>query len=213
ARVLAAGEPQLLVRDGVVHAARLGRAPEPGTEIAAVLPPGGAVLLTGAPGGLGSLLARHLVTAHGVKQLVLVSRRGMNAPGAEALHAELTELGAEVIIAACDITDRDSLAALLDRVDPAGIVHAAAVLDDGTVDALTPQRVSHVLRPKVDGALHLHELTAHRNVSMFVLFSSMAGLAGGPGQANYAAANAFLDGLAIHRRAQGLPAQSLAWGV
>ncbi len=212
-RTLATGEPQLLVRGGVVHAARLGRAPAPGTEIAAVLPPGGAVLVTGAPGGLGSLLARHLVTAHGVKQLVLVSRRGMDAPGAEALHAELTELGAEVTIAACDITDRAGLAALLDRVDPAGIVHAAAVLDDGTVDALTPQRVSNVLRPKVDGALHLHELTAHRDLSMFVLFSSMAGLAGGPGQANYAAANAFLDGLAIHRRAQGLPAQSLAWGV
>ncbi|MGC7101346.1 SDR family NAD(P)-dependent oxidoreductase, partial [Amycolatopsis lurida] len=177
---------------------------------------GGTVLVTGGTGTLGGLVARHLVVEHDVRHLVLTSRRGKDAPGAGELVDELVELGAEVTVAACDATDREALASLLAQI-PAeypltGVVHAAGVLDDGVVESLTPERLDTVLRPKVDAALNLHELTRDLDVSAFILFSSMAGLLGGPGQGNYAAANAFLDALALRRRAQGLPAVSLAWG-
>ncbi|GAA2024629.1 type I polyketide synthase [Polymorphospora rubra] len=215
-RALATDEPQLAIRDGQAHVPRLAPA-EPGPTGAVDLVPDGTVLVTGAAGTLGGLLARHLVGAHKVRHLLLAGRRGAEAPGAADLLAELTALGAQARFVACDVADRDQVAALLAAV-PAehpltGVVHAAGTLDDAVLTALTPQRTTAVLAPKVDGAWHLHELTRHLDLPMFVLFSSIAGPLGAPGQGNYAAANAFLDGLAHHRRAAGLAATSLAWGL
>ena len=177
----------------------------------------GTVLITGATGMAGSALARHVVTRHGARNLVLVSRRGLDAPGAAELMTELTAAGAQVQVVACDAADREALAKVLADIPLqrplSGVIHAAGVLDDAVISSLTPERVDAVLRAKVDAAWNLHELTRDLDVSAFVMFSSMAGLAGASGQANYAAANAFLDGLAVRRRTQGLPAISLAWGL
>ncbi|OBG22026.1 type I polyketide synthase [Mycobacterium sp. 852002-51057_SCH5723018] len=184
----------------------------PGSALA-----GGAVLITGGTGMAGSALARHLVDRYRVSHVVLVSRAGANAPGAGELADQLAQCGAEVSVLACDVADRDAAAAMIAQL-PAryplrAVIHAAGVLDDGLISSLTPDRVAAVLRAKVDGAWNLHELTRDRDLAAFVVFSSMAGIVGTPGQANYAAANSFLDGLVQYRRAQGLPGLSVAWGL
>ncbi|MEU8703503.1 SDR family NAD(P)-dependent oxidoreductase, partial [Streptomyces sp. NPDC048680] len=214
--VLATGEPEIAVRAGHAAAPRLVRAPVTDGP-APAWDPEGVVLVTGGTGTLGALCARHLVAAHGVRRLVLAGRRGADAPEAAALAEELRGLGAEVSVAACDAADRASLASLIEKITAerplTGVVHAAGVLDDGVIVSQTPDRVDRALRPKVDAAWHLHELTLGHDLAAFVLFSSTSGLFGAPGQGNYAAGNAFVDALAGHRHALGLPAVSQVWGL
>ncbi|KAK8101457.1 polyketide synthase [Apiospora kogelbergensis] len=178
----------------------------------------GAVLVTGGTGGIGQRVAKWLVEDQGVSEVVLVSRRGMAAPGAEALVTAMTQLGATATIVAGDIADEKDVRRILSQFHHdrplRGVVHTAAVIDDGILSTLTPARCDTVFAPKVDGAWHLHHMTQEMNMDLdyFVLFSSISGTMGTAGQGNYAAANTFLDSLAYLRRAQGLPAVSVAWG-
>jgi acyl transferase domain-containing protein/thioesterase domain-containing protein len=237
--LLDSGEPQAVVRDGEVRVGRLARlAPAPAlalasgggllagvaaplAEVVLGMPRGwdeaGTVLITGGLGGLGAELARHLVAERGVRHLLLASRRGLDAPGALELVAELIAHGAQVEIRSCDIADRDALAGLLAGI-PAGhpltaVIHTAGVLDDGVVGSLTRERLDMVLAPKVDAAWHLHQLTKDLDLAAFMLYSSISGVLGAAGQANYGAANTFLDALAQYRQSQGLAGISLAWGL
>ncbi|MEU1345140.1 type I polyketide synthase, partial [Streptomyces sp. NPDC005827] len=211
-------EPQLAVRDGVSYVPRLVRQPRAQKAEAPSFDAGRTVLITGGTGSLGALVARHLIAVHGVRRLMLLSRSGPQAAGVGDLVGELTGAGAVVDVRACDLGDREALAEVVADVQgsehPLGaVVHAAGVLEDATVAGLSAEAVTAVLRPKARAALHLHELTARAELSAFVLFSSVAGVLGNPGQANYAAANACLDALAVHRAQLGLPALSLAWGL
>ncbi|TYB45783.1 SDR family NAD(P)-dependent oxidoreductase [Microbispora tritici] len=235
---LASGEPQVVIREGVIRVGRLVRADiradvrsdaqadvrvdvqaDVRSDAAAGRPAGpaeGTVLITGGLGTLGGLLARHLVTARGARRLLLLGRRGGDTPGADRLVEELTALGADVTVARCDAADRAALADVLAGI-PAEhplttVIHAAGRTDDCVVSALTPERLDRVLRPKVDAVVNLHELTLGHELHEFVSFSSVSGVLGGAGQANYAAANAFLDAFAEYRRGLGLPGLSLAWG-
>jgi acyl carrier protein len=207
---LASEEPQVALSGGRAFVPRLVRR-DPSGEPAAGFGPQDVVLVSGATGELGGIIARHLVTVHGVTRLVLVSRRGPDAPGAGRLHDELRDLGAEATLLACDLADADATARLLAAHPVTGVVHAAGTLDDATLPSLTRDHLTTVLRPKADAAWNLHRHAG--DVRHFVLFSSVAGTLGSPAQGNYAAANAFLDALAAHRRAQGLPAASYAWGL
>ncbi|WP_042374697.1 SDR family NAD(P)-dependent oxidoreductase, partial [Streptacidiphilus neutrinimicus] len=207
-------EDQLAVRAPGVFVRRLVHAPA-GLTPAEGWRPSGTVLVTGGTGALGAHVARWLAR-NGAGHLLLTSRRGPDAEGAAELREELLALGARVTIASCDAADRAALAELLAAV-PAeqpltAVVHTAGVLDDGVLDSLTPDRIAGVLRPKVDAVRNLHELTRESDLTAFVLFSGIAGTLGDPGQGNYAAANAFLDAFAEQRRAEGLPATSVAWG-
>ncbi|MFD9634909.1 type I polyketide synthase, partial [Streptomyces violascens] len=217
AAVLAAsgGEDQLALRTTAAFARRLAHhraEPAPATD---TFNPTGTVLVTGGTGALGGHVARWLAEA-GARRLLLVSRRGADAPGAAELAAAIEELGAEVTLAACDTADRDALTAVLaaipDEHPLTAVFHTAGTVADGTLETLTAEQFTAVLRAKVTATVNLHEATRDQELSAFVLFSSVAGTLGAPGQGNYAAANAFLDAFAEQRRAHGLPATSVAWG-
>lgn len=212
AALAADAEPELAWRDGVVLAPRTVPAAQM-ERTETPIDPARAVLITGAFGGIGRVLARHLVRQQGVRRLVLAGRQGADSAGAGELLTELEALGAEQVVqVACDLADGAQVAALLQAHTPALIFHLAAVLDDGILARLTPERLSRVLAPKLDGAWHLHELTQGPDAPALVLFSSAAGVFGSAGQGAYAAANSAIDALTAARRSQGLPAQSLAWG-
>ena len=216
---LALDEPQLAIREGQLLAPRLvSRETEPTMTGETRFDSRGTVLITGGTGELGALFARHLVLRHGVRRLLLASRRGLAAPGAAELSAELAALGCEVRVLACDVTGRGALAKLLASISSSGrplvaVLHAAGLLDDGVLESLDRERLDRVMAPKVDAAIALDELTAELDLAAFVLFSSAVGTLGGAAQANYSAANAVLDALAQRRCQRGLPAKSLGWGL
>ncbi|WP_420810765.1 type I polyketide synthase [Haliangium ochraceum] len=211
-----AAEPQLAVRAGNVSVPRLARLTEAPDAHARPFDPAGTLLITGGTGTLGRLLARHVVTKHGARHLLLASRQGLAAPGASELVSDLAEAGAEATVVACDVSDRSALQRLVAAV-PAnhpltGVLHLAGVLDDAVIESLTPKHFDTVLRVKLDAAYHLHELTLEHDLAAFVMFSSLSGVLGSAGQANYAAANTFLDALAHHRKAQGRHGLAIDWG-
>ncbi|WP_449353750.1 type I polyketide synthase [Streptomyces malaysiensis] len=214
---LTTDQPQLALRDNTLWAPRLTTAPTSTPAEPLPLDPEGTVLITGGTGTLGALTARHLITHHGARHLLLISRQGPDAPGATELATELTELGATVHITACDTADRHHLTTTLANIPPdhplTAIIHTAGTLDDGTLTTLTPERLNTVFRPKIDAITHLHDLTHDHDLAAFVVYSSATGTLGTPGQANYAAANTYVDALIHQRHAAGLPATSLAWGL
>ncbi|MDI3284215.1 type I polyketide synthase [Polyangium sp. 15x6] len=213
---LTSNEPQLVLRNGAGRVPRLAKLSATDKPQVTPFDSNGTVLVTGGTGALGVHLARHLVAQHGVRHLLLVSRQGGDAPSASALLSELREAGADVRLAACDVADRVALGALLRTISPehplTAVIHAAGTVEDGVLSTLDSERVRRVLRPKVDGAWALHELTQHCKLSAFVMFSSLSGVLGNAGQANYSAANTFLDALISRRRARGQTGASLAWG-
>ncbi|KAG6359165.1 hypothetical protein INS49_012685 [Diaporthe citri] len=214
-------EPECAVRYWQVYIPRMQRvetwSPEKQSSDLRLVRRDGAVLITGGTGGIGQRVARWLVEAHGIRDVVLVSRRGMRAPGSESLVHETAQLGAVATIVAGDIADADSVRDILSLFNDGRplrcVIHAAAVIDDGVISALTPSRCDAVFAPKVDGAWNLHQLTKDMDLDLFVLFSSVSGVMGTASQANFAAANTFLDSLAYLRRAENLPATSIAWGA
>ncbi|WP_093863909.1 type I polyketide synthase [Streptomyces sp. TLI_053] len=218
--LLASGETQALWRDGTVVVPRLLRA-EVSAEVPSgagpVLDPAGTVLVTGGTGTLGGLVARRLVESHGVRHLLLVSRRGAGSPGAAELVEQLSALGASVEVVAADVSDRSVVEALVRRVPVerplTAVVHTAGALADGVFEGQSAERLDQVFAPKADAAWHLHEATKDLGLTAFVLFSSGASVFGSAGQSLYGSANGFLDGLAGWRSAHGLPAVSLAWGL
>ncbi|WP_393096831.1 beta-ketoacyl reductase [Streptomyces sp. LN325] len=209
-------EDQVAVRGADLFARRLSHAPLPGGAPAWGPSADGwrapeRVLVTGGTGGVGARVARWLV-GRGASELVLTSRRGIDAPGAAELVAGLGELGARVVVEACDTADAEAVAGLLSRYPVDAVFHAAGVLDDDLIDRLTPERVAAVLAAKAVGAGHLDALTRDLDLSAFVVFSSIAGVWGSGGQSAYAAANAHLDALVERRRARGLAGTAVAWG-
>ena len=215
ALLAAANEPQLAIREGRLLAPRL--VPAAVEDEAQALDPESTVLVTGAGDGLGALVSAHLVERYGARHLLLPCASAEETVAAAELKAGLAALDCEVRVESCDPADREQLQRLLATVDPAHplktVVHAARELDDGVLGSLDPERLARTMRPKADAAWNLHELTEGMGLSSFLLFSSAIGILGGAAQANYAAANAFLDGLAAYRRNRGLPATSLAWGL
>ena len=220
AAALALEESQIAIRGGEVLVPRVINAAVTTAAVSgreSVFDGEGTTLIAGGTGAMGGLIAKHLVSEHGVRSLILASRRGLDVEGAQRLCDELVELGARVEVSACDVADRRQVEKLIGSVPDdyplRSVVYAAGVIEDGTIGSLTPEAVDRVLAAKIDGAFHLHELTTSLDLSAFVLFSSIAGTFGGPGQGNYSAANASLDALAMCRRACGLPAVSIAWGL
>ncbi|MGI5282728.1 SDR family NAD(P)-dependent oxidoreductase [Nonomuraea polychroma] len=215
ADLLTIDEPQVAIRDNQPSVPRLTRTTASSHETPDWSQ--GTALITGGTGTLGTEVARHLVTRHGARHLLLISRQGPNAPDADKLHRELTALGATVAITACDAADPEALAKTLQTIPDehplTAVIHTAGTVHDATLGHLTADQLHGVLVPKINAAYNLHHQTRSHDLHTFALFSSLSGLIGTPGQANYAAANTFLDALAHHRHTQGLPATSIAWGL
>ncbi|MDR7303662.1 type I polyketide synthase [Haloactinomyces albus] len=212
------GEPQVAIRSGTLCVPRVARnVVRSGDVGGAELDPAGTVLITGGTGTLGALIAHHLVTHHDITHLHLTSRRGPHAPGATQLQHDLEQLGAHVTITAADLSDPHTTHQLIHTIPTThpltAIIHTAGVLDDTVLTTMTPTQLHTTLTPKVDAAWNLHTATTDHDLAAFILYSSATGTLGNPGQANYAAANTFLDALAHHRHTHGLPATSLAWGL
>jgi NADP-dependent 3-hydroxy acid dehydrogenase YdfG/acyl carrier protein len=221
-QALASDDPQVAIRSGRRMVPRLVPVASPASPASPAQPPAafgpeGTVLITGASGMAGGQIARHLAAAHGVRHLLLASRSGMSSSAVTELLADLARDGVHARAVACDVSDRAAVAGLLASI-PAqqplrAVVHAAGAVADGLLSDLTQAQFDAVLGPKVDGAWHLSEATSQIPLTAFVLLSSIAGVAGNPGQSNYAAANTFLDALAARRRSRGQAGLSLALGA